>query len=69
MWPFKPRTSQVPDDVHEAHALRETSTAQLAAVERRTKTVDQLGKFLAERREQNHFGDAIQITFTPRRAS
>lgn len=68
MWPFKPRTSQVPNDVHEAQALRKTATAQLAAIERRTPTVNQLGQYLAERREQNHFGESIQITFT-RRAS
>lgn len=68
MWPFKPRTSQVPDDISEAQELRRVATAQLAAVEKRTNTVNQIGQFLAERREQNHFGEAIQITFT-RRAS
>jgi hypothetical protein len=68
MWPFKPRTSQVPDDIGEAQELRRVATAQLAAVEKRTNTVNQIGQFLAERREQNHFGEAIQITFT-RRAS
>lgn len=68
MWPFKHRPSQVPDDIGEARELRRVATAQLAAVEKRTNTVNQIGQFLAERREQNHFGEAIQITFT-RRAS
>lgn len=68
MWPFKPRPSQVPDDIGEAQQLRQNATDQLAAVQKRTNTVNQIGKFLAERREQNHFGDSIQITFT-RRAS
>lgn len=68
MWPFKARPSQVPNDVLEAQELRKTATDQLAAVQRRTNTVNQIGQYLAERREQNHFGESIQITFT-RRAS
>lgn len=66
MWPFKKRPSSVADDLHEAKRLREISTAQLAAVERRDDAVTQLGDYLSTRRQQNHFGESIQITFTRR---
>lgn len=66
MWPFKRRPTDVPDDLHEAKALREISTQQLQQVQQRGPQVAQMAAFLAERRRANHFGESIQITFTRR---
>lgn len=42
------------------------SEAQLEDARSRTTAINDLTAYLAERREQNHFGDAIDISFTPR---
>lgn len=65
MWRSK-RHSTVPDDVSEARAQRVEATAALNAVQGRAPAVSTLTARLIERRAQNHFGDALQITFTPR---
>jgi len=69
MWPFKKRESQVPDDVGQAQERGAHAEAAMAEVERRTGAVVQMGSYLADRRQQNHFGESIQITFTPRRGN
>lgn len=43
------------------------SEAQLEHARSRSNEVNDLAQYLATRREQNHFGDAIDISFTPRR--
>ena len=67
MWLFRKRPSPViPDDVATARASLRAADAQLRAMERRDQSIHQLGAFLAARREQNHFGESLMITFTRR---
>lgn len=57
------RTSPDPQAVEK---LRQ-SEKQLEAANSRTSDIKDLTEYLAARREQNHFGDALSISFTPRR--
>jgi hypothetical protein len=68
MWPFKNHASVVPDDVDESRRQRACTEEQLRTVNARAPRVAAMTAYLAERREQNHFGESIQITFVPRRA-
>lgn len=68
VWPFTaPHVATVPDDVAEALKQQREAEAELARVTNRNRRIDRLAEYLAERRAQNHFGDSVQITFTPRR--
>ena len=59
--PTEPR-----DDVDEARALREEADTGLIALQRQAPYVARLTDSLIKRRELNHFGELIQVTFTPR---
>lgn len=56
----------VPDDIGEARAMRQEATAEHRRTLLRGFDVSQLSAELAARRELNHFGDSIAITFTRR---
>jgi len=58
--------SDVPADVHEARALKDEASRHLAEARAQAPAVARLAERLMERRAFNHFGDEIQITFTPR---
>lgn len=51
----------------EALAELETSRQQLEKVESREDVVKRVSAWLEYRNTQNHFGDAVDISFTPRR--
>lgn len=55
-----------PADVREAQEMRAEAIDNLMQLERQAPYVDRLTDRLIERRQRNHFGDDIQITFTPR---
>lgn len=57
-----------PADVQEAQELRAEAIDNLMQLEKQAPYVDRLTDRLIERRRQNHFGEEIQITFTPRGA-
>ena len=65
MWGTK-RTTPIQDDIGEAQKIRKEATRDLAKVIRQAPYVSRLTASLIERREQNHFGEQIQITFAPR---
>jgi hypothetical protein len=69
IWPFgRNGADEVPetDDVEEARAQRARAEAELRAARIRGFGVSALASELVERRALNHFGEAIQITFTRR---
>jgi hypothetical protein len=69
MWgKWKRRQVPTPADIDEARKLREQQSDQLETVRRRQPYVDTLTSRLIERREINHFGDSIQVTFRRRNA-
>lgn len=51
----------------EALAELEKSKKQLAQAEAREPFVNRVSVWLDHRNEENHFGDAVDISFTPRR--
>lgn len=65
MWRKKTRVP-APDDLAEARRYRADAEAALQSAQAQDKSVRRLTTRIIERRDQNHFGDALQITFTPR---
>lgn len=63
MWWWKRPTIE-PD--LEATAARIAAEAELDRVKAQGRYVQRLSAALIERRQLNHFGDEIQITFTPK---
>lgn len=59
---------EVPDDIDEARALRAQASAAHKSTLIRGFDVSQLTAELAARRQLNHFGEDIAITFTRRTA-
>ena len=55
-----------PSDVAQARAMKAEASQHLAEARTRAPVVASLAAQLIERRAFNHFGDDIQITFTPR---
>lgn len=68
MWNKKPRTEsiEIPDDIHEAVSMRVRASEDLREVESQGPAITRLATYLSERRQMNHFGESIQITFTRR---
>jgi len=68
MWGNKPKTESivVPDDVHEAQSMRAKASEDLRELENQGPAITRLASYLSERRQLNHFGESIQITFTRR---
>lgn len=56
----------IPDDIGEAQSMRARANADHREVENQGAAVTRLTRYLAERRELNHFGESIQITYTRR---
>lgn len=65
MFRTKRRTS-VPDDIGEARSLRDEADTDLTRVQGQAPYVARLTARLIQRRELNHFGDSIQVTFSPK---
>jgi hypothetical protein len=68
MWRNR-KSPPIPDDIDEARAIRREADNYLANVTRQAPYVSRLTARLIERRELNHFGEQIQITFSPRGTS
>lgn len=67
LWPWKRPTATVPDDIDEAREMREAASEEHREMVQQGHAVSRLTSALVERRALNHFGDAIEITFKPRR--
>jgi hypothetical protein len=65
MW-WSRRHPPEPADLQQARTLRAEAQEELAVAKRQAPYVARLTARLIERRALNHFGDDIQITFTPR---
>lgn len=68
MWGKKPKTEsiEIPDDIHEAKSMRARATEDMRELEDQAAGITRLTSYLSERRQLNHFGESIQITFTRR---
>lgn len=54
------------DDTGEAAVIRDQARADLRNIASQRSAIDQVTHRLRVRREQNHFGEDIQVTFKPR---
>lgn len=68
VWPFRKPLTNVPDDIDEARRVRREVEAQYQRAVNRAPAISQISATLAARRELNHFGDTLQITFTRKQA-
>lgn len=66
MWPRKKPLPST--DIGEAREMRQEASAELAELRQQAPQVERLSRRLVARRKQNHFGDEITVTFTPRSA-
>ncbi len=66
-WKRRPTVEPLTPDPDLERSKQRADSAYNAAM-RRGEVVEKMTKTLAERREQNHFGESIDISFTPRRA-
>lgn len=70
MWTRKnsPPTEPVaiPDDIAEAQTMRARAQRDHHEIESQGPAVTRLTRYLSARRELNHFGESIQITYTRR---
>jgi len=64
LWRKKKPPVQVPSDIEDARGLKSQQTGEIRQVAARQSYIDGLTQALIERRERNHFGDQIQISFT-----
>lgn len=65
-WYRKRERTQIVADIDEARRLRDEASAALQSAEAQAPRVIRLTDRIIERRKKNHFGDELQITFTPR---
>lgn len=56
----------IPNDIDEARALRDEAKATLSQVKTQAPYVARLTARLIQRRAENHFGDSITVTFSPK---
>lgn len=69
MWPFKRKPSPVvEDDIEEARALQDEAKQEMYELSTQGVEVRNLVYRLARRRDQNHFGDELTVSFRPRGA-
>lgn len=65
MWGRK-RGPVVPDDTGEAQVIREQAEAEKRELFEQRFEIASLSRKLARRREANHFGEELSISFRPR---
>ena len=56
----------VPGDIDEARAIRAGADADLTKLQSQAPYVARLTARLIQRRAENHFGDSITVTFSPK---
>lgn len=66
MWRRKRKPVEVPDDTGEAQAIRLETETELHYLKLQSPEVESIRRRLARRREQNHFGEELSVTFRPR---
>ncbi len=66
-WKRRPTVEPLTPDPDLERSKQRADIAYNAAV-RRGEVVEQMTSTLADRRKKNHFGDSIDISFTPRRS-
>lgn len=57
---------QVPDDTGEAQVMRQESKEELKRLQRQRYEVSDIADRLHRRRELNHFGEEMTVSFRPR---
>lgn len=57
---------EIPDDIREARTMRVQASLDQQEAESQGPAIARLTDYLRARRESNHFGDSIAITFTRR---
>lgn len=57
---------QVPDDTGEAQVMRQESKEELKRLQRQRYEVRDIADRLHRRRELNHFGEEMTVSFRPR---
>lgn len=62
--PTEPVT--IPDDIREAQTMRARANRDQRELESQGPAINRLSGYLRARRELNHFGESIQITYTRR---
>ena len=69
MWPFKRKpTPPVEDDIDQARALQDEAKQEMYELSTQGVEVRNLVYRLTRRRDQNHFGDELTVSFRPRGA-
>lgn len=68
MWPFKKKVPPVEmvDDLDEAQEIRDEAQREMFELNTQKNEVRNLVYRLARRREKNHFGDELTVSFRPR---
>lgn len=66
MWGRKRRYVEVPDDTGQSKAIREQAEVELYELKLQSPEVESMRRRLVRRREQNHFGEELSVTFRPR---
>lgn len=56
----------VPDDLGEAQEMRDEAAQDLQALKRQAPAIARMTGYLNGRRDTNHFGESIQITYVRR---
>ncbi|MBK0420145.1 hypothetical protein JD276_13995 [Leucobacter sp. CSA1] len=59
---------EVPDDTGEAQVIRQEAQNEMYELNLQAGEVDSIMRKLVRRREQNHFGRDLSVTFRPRGA-
>lgn len=57
---------EVPDDTGDAQIIQQEAQNELRELRSQAPLISAIADKLARRRNQNHFGEEIQITFKPR---
>lgn len=67
MFGVRRRKPVVPDDTGQAHAISQEAKNELREVRMQNMEVESMLRKLERRRQQNHFGEEITISWTPRK--
>lgn len=57
----------VPDDLGQAQEMRDEAAQDLRDLERQAPAINRMTGYINGRRQTNHFGETIQITFYRRK--
>lgn len=66
MWGRKRKPVTVPDDTGEAQVIRQESQWEMQQLREQSEDVASVARKLKRRRELNHFGEELTVSFRPR---